>query len=279
MYMKTLELPDLLAHILNPKNPFRVFFCVREINRTYFEIGHDNPDPWHLLYLPEIGDLDVWIEGEYQRVEVGELLWIQPFVKFQIKGIPQDGKINISVCRFHLDEKDPCRLKEDVAIGGVKPRELLLNDLLPGNRVDEAHEHLRARAIIGHVLGHTFLPRDDTQDEQQVSGGLSTNIKKQCIEYIQSHIHQRILIAEIANHVNLNPDYFARQFKKTFGVSPQTWIKTIRIREAADHLLSGTNNISEIADQFGFNNVYFFSRQFREVMGVSPRNWLKQQSH
>ncbi len=274
--MPTCSKTQLLEKIIDPHEPFSLFFCVREIARKKFAIGHDNPDPWHLLYLPEVGDLHLQI-GDHERViEVGEILWIQPQVRFQLRGLGKPGKINISVCRFDLDRSNPYRTEEDYLVGSVKPRELLLNDLLAGKRIEGAAEQLRARAVLGHIIGNAFFDSEEQQNSDS-SDGLSPIVRKQCIDYIQSHIHQRIVIAEIANHVRLNADYFARQFKKSFGISPQGWVKNIRIQEAADHLLSGSSSITEIADQYGFSNVYFFSRQFKEVMGVSPKKWLKDQ--
>lgn len=272
---RALDVAGCLQHILDPSLPFRIFFCVREVGKVGFHIKHPGPSPYHLLYLPEIGDLDLRCDGAEHRVSVGELLWMQPNSVFDLRACSDEPKINISVCRFDLDLDHPVGLDRPFAVSNVKPRALLLNDLLPGSRVDESVENLRARSIIGHIIGDAFLPRTELETGRQ--GGLSMQMRKACMDYIQQHIHQRIIIAEVAAHVGLNPDYFARQFKKSFGVSPQSWIKTIRIREAADHLLSGSNSISAIAEQFGFKNVYFFSRQFREVMGVSPRKWLRAQ--
>ena len=278
--MPVTDMLTIMRSILDPTEPFDIFFCVREIGRNYFEIGHQQSVPWHLIYIPEVGDLLLEI-GEHQRViEVGEVLWIQPHVIFNLRGLGKPGKINISVCRFDLDTDMPYRLEEDYVIGTTKPRDLLLNDLLPGNRIgpikDSKAEEYRARGVIARLIGNAFYHNAEDRNSAG-SGGLSAPVKKRCVDYIQQHIHEKIVIAEIANHVKLNPDYFARQFKKSFGVAPQTWIKQIRIQEAADHLLSGSSTITEIADQFGYNNVYFFSRQFREVMGISPKKWLKKQ--
>ena len=274
--MPITDCETIFRSILDPNEPFRIFFCVREIGRKYFNIGHVNEDHYHLIYVPEVGDLLVETENEERVVEVGELLWIQPNVKFNVKGLGKPGKINISVCRFDMDLMNPYRVQEDFLVGTVKPRDLVLNGLLPGHRLEAPYENLRSRAIITQVLSDALFEPEKTA-EQSNSEGLSPPVRKRCIEYIQANIHHKIVIAEIAQHVKLNADYFARQFKKSFGISPQSWIKNIRVQEAADHLLSGSSSITEIADQFGYNNVYFFSRQFREVMGISPKKWLKQQ--
>jgi len=91
--------------------------------------------------------------------------------------------------------------------------------------------------------------------------------------FIQQRLAQRFPVAAVARHVRLNPDYFTRQFRRTFGVAPQTWIKRLRIRAAADHLLASEATVSEVAERFGYSSVYFFSHQFREVLGTSPSAW------
>jgi AraC-like DNA-binding protein len=80
-------------------------------------------------------------------------------------------------------------------------------------------------------------------------------------------------IANLALALSLNPDYFSRQFKKTFGVPPQEWIKRERIHQAATHLLETSTPIKLIALSLGYDDLYFFSRQFKSVTGKSPRHY------
>ncbi len=39
------------------------------------------------------------------------------------------------------------------------------------------------------------------------------------------------------------------------------------------HLVESKLSISQVADEFGYADIYLFSRQFKEETGLSPRNY------
>ena len=64
--------------------------------------------------------------------------------------------------------------------------------------------------------------------------------------------------------------YFAREFKKAFGLPPHRYLLTRRI-ERATALLRGTDlPITQIALQTGWTSLGTFGRIFRDITGASP---------
>lgn len=64
--------------------------------------------------------------------------------------------------------------------------------------------------------------------------------------------------------------YFAREFKKAFGLPPHRYLLTRRI-ERATALLRGTDlSITQIALQTGWTSLGTFGRIFRDITGASP---------
>jgi signal transduction histidine kinase/ligand-binding sensor domain-containing protein/DNA-binding response OmpR family regulator len=64
-----------------------------------------------------------------------------------------------------------------------------------------------------------------------------------------------------------------RKIKSITGVSPNEFIKTYRLKEAA-RLISQTNsNVSEIAYKVGFNDALYFSKCFKKQFGISPSKY------
>jgi len=92
------------------------------------------------------------------------------------------------------------------------------------------------------------------------------------------HLHHREwpAPAELAKRLQLSPDYFARLFRQATGLSPRAWMTRERIRLAALQLVESNRNISEVAEAFGYNNVFFFSQQFKDVMKMSPSAYQRE---
>ena len=55
--------------------------------------------------------------------------------------------------------------------------------------------------------------------------------------------------------------------------SPQTFIRTLRLKHAGQLLRESTDPVSEIAAQVGFLEPTHFSRAFKQQFGVSPSQY------
>ncbi|NRA38835.1 MAG: helix-turn-helix transcriptional regulator [Planctomycetes bacterium] len=263
------KIQEFVENLLNYKEPFKQFFCIRE--NESLRVERDHTRPYHILYLCEQGAICGEVEGEEFRLDPGDLLWVQPMANFQLHGEEIRGRFSSSICRFHLRDEQPYRLKENYIIGQLTPRDPVFDELFKGSEIKDKFNQLRERAVIARIICNACI----STAVPQIHTGLSAAIRKQAIDYIQRNIRGRFQVAEIAEHVGLNTDYFSRQFKLSYSVSPQAWIKRLRNQEAADHLLATSLSVSDVADRFGFQNVYFFSRQFKEVMHETPSGWRK----
>ena len=96
------------------------------------------------------------------------------------------------------------------------------------------------------------------------------------INHLEKNYIREIASPELADMCHLSETHFRRLFKDYFGMSPITYRNQLRIRLACRLLQSQQYSITEIADQLGFENVYYFSRVFREIMGKSPSKWLRE---
>ena len=68
---------------------------------------------------------------------------------------------------------------------------------------------------------------------------------------------------------------FYRKIQSATGQKPTEFIRTIRLRRAAELLREGRLSITEITYDTGFSSVSYFSRCFRAMYGVSPTQWGK----
>ena len=48
-----------------------------------------------------------------------------------------------------------------------------------------------------------------------------------------------------------------------------------RMQLAANHLLTGTDSVAEVAERVGYESEAAFSRAFKKAVGVPPGQWRK----
>ncbi len=77
--------------------------------------------------------------------------------------------------------------------------------------------------------------------------------------------------------MKLNRSYLYKLFIKYQKMSPNQYIKQLRVSMAADLLTSGNATISEIANMVGYGDAYYFSRVFKSEKNLSPSEYREQQ--
>lgn len=90
------------------------------------------------------------------------------------------------------------------------------------------------------------------------------------MSYIQLHLDKNLTVAELAQRVNQNQDYFSKQFLLHTGQRPLNYIHEKKI-ERAQYLIATTNkSFLEIALDTGFSNLPHFSKIFKQIVSLTP---------
>jgi AraC-like DNA-binding protein len=61
-----------------------------------------------------------------------------------------------------------------------------------------------------------------------------------------------------------------RKIKGITGFSADDFVKSLRLKRAAELLLDGHYNVSEISSIVGYESSKYFSREFKKFYGVNP---------
>ncbi len=82
--------------------------------------------------------------------------------------------------------------------------------------------------------------------------------------------HEEWSIGRLAEVSAVSVAYFAREFKKAFGLPPHRYLLTRRIERATALLRDTDLPITDIALQTGWTSLGTFGRIFRDITGASP---------
>ncbi|XID92071.1 helix-turn-helix domain-containing protein [Paenibacillaceae bacterium WGS1546] len=97
------------------------------------------------------------------------------------------------------------------------------------------------------------------------------------IAYIAEHYREDISVEHIADAVQLNPAYLSRIFKQSTGKTVLEHMTLVRLARSKTLLCETSLNLSDIAQQIGYNNANSFIRFFRKYEGVTPGEFRKLQ--
>lgn len=84
-------------------------------------------------------------------------------------------------------------------------------------------------------------------------------------------------VEQMASEVGISRVHLNRKMKEHYGISPNTFIKAYRLKQAAYLLVHTPNvNISEVAYTVGFSTAAYFSSSFRSYFGMTPKEFMTQ---
>lgn len=126
----------------------------------------------------------------------------------------------------------------------------------------ELTEHFLRDIILLYLYRWTGKPqRDDTVAA--------------CLAYFSKHLHEKISLDILAERFSISKQGLIQKFRKHTGKTPMEYLSLLRINQSKQLLKDTTLPISEIAQQCGYDNVYYFSNHFKHATGISPSGYRK----
>ena len=95
------------------------------------------------------------------------------------------------------------------------------------------------------------------------------------INFIETHLQEKISLADIADSVSYSLFHFSRVFNATVHHTPYDYLIRRRLTASADDLLEADKSITEIAFDYQFNNAETYSRAFKRLFLCLPSQWRK----
>lgn len=142
------------------------------------------------------------------------------------------------------------------------------------------------RTTISNLIANRERLRGKLVGEQQVEEKITKIEMKSNDEILMSKVMKTINdhladptlnVEMLAANVGMSRVHMHRKLKELTNQSARDFIRSIRLKQAANLLREKNLSVSEVAYATGFSNLSHFSNTFRDFYGISPSEYKEQQ--
>jgi AraC-like DNA-binding protein len=122
----------------------------------------------------------------------------------------------------------------------------------------------------GAVVGTAGITRKLDAPAQEIAPGFEFG---PVLAYMRDHYHGPVTNRQMARLVHMSVRTFERRFRSRFHLTPQKYLRKLRIRMASRALVYTGQTLAEVAIGCGFSDQSHFTREFRRQFGRTPREY------
>lgn len=197
-----------------------------------------------------------WTENNYQYGNIPGEKWVHRYICF---GGPR-SKRYMNSGLFEKSLNPYCKIKQSLEF------EETIQELIELNEKNHPQKHWQKVLLLEKILvmiyqnlyKHEYEPIED----QLISS----------IERIRKN-PKLIDLEKEAKNLNISYSYYRLLFKKIMGCPPYDFLLKSKMTLAAKMIEKKQKNITQIAQELGYDHLGQFSRLFKQKTGVSPREY------
>lgn len=151
------------------------------------------------------------------------------------------------------------------------------------NSTDEAlSTSLRLDDLLLRLVVHHLVPElrghGSGQHPQPGITRISQPDLDSLCDWMRAHCHQPLAMDDLEQRLHYSRRSLQLAFQRRFGCGPMQWLRQQRLAAAHERLHNPlpTDNVSIIAQAFGYSNLASFSREFNRYYGYKPSDLLRQ---
>ena len=241
----------------------------RTLYRKQASFGH-----WAIVYIAEGSGTYQVNEGDVQPVQAGSLFFFFPGAAFhygpESGGTWDEYYFTIEGSRIEewlgswLERTDRARQVgvEDVYLHRMERIFQLMDSSVPSD-LDRAALQLES-LLFEFILGARTL-----------QGTGRAGAAEKLMEDLTQSVYERFDPEQVCERHHISMSTLRRLVRKSSGYPLNEHVHRLKIAEAKNRLLNTDDTVKEIADLFGYTDVFYFSRLFKKYTGVSPREYRR----
>lgn len=96
--------------------------------------------------------------------------------------------------------------------------------------------------------------------------------------YVKANYQKDISLSEVADLLNISPEYFCRMFKKHTGQTFMEYLNAVRMMHFYQDLIETNYSINDLLERNGIHNYKVFIRMFKDTYKSTPHKLRKELS-
>lgn len=102
---------------------------------------------------------------------------------------------------------------------------------------------------------------------------------RQAKEYVFKHFHEKIVIEQMAEKLNVSSSYLGMIFKQSEGMTLHQFIMQEKIQRSKNLLRYSDYELCTISQYLGFASQSHFGREFKKYAGCTPSSYRSMNNH
>lgn len=134
----------------------------------------------------------------------------------------------------------------------------------------------RQREKVKQQLSGLAGPADAFQEKKDQLNQLDKTYLEEVVAYVEENLDNPDFgVEKLSRHLAMSVPVLYKKIKALTKMSVNDFIKSIRLRRAAELLQEQRLNVNEIAMEVGFKDRRYFSQEFRKQYGKTPREFIQ----
>ena len=211
------------------------------------------------------GDISVMLEGRSYRLKAGQAVFIPPLFYHAVTANHR-GSYRRVTALFDLDAipavLQPHFARKDAALAVFPSRHS--GEFKPICQASDPsfYEPLAESLMIRLLYGDIGAERAESEAEND-------EFLQKIIAYVDTHLTERILLADLARHTSRSCSSVSHLFEEKMGITPKQYILQKKLALAHKMIDEGTSP-TLAALQVGYENYSNFYRMYRKIFAASP---------
>ncbi|MDP4270583.1 MAG: ATP-binding protein [Bacteroidota bacterium] len=123
---------------------------------------------------------------------------------------------------------------------------------------------------------HQFTQKIEVNPKEITISSLDRQLVEKALACIERNMdNPEFSVQQFSEEMSMDRTVLYKKLQSITGMAPSDFIRSIRLKRAAQLLAQGQMSVSEVADRVGFNTHKYFTRYFRETFGVTPSQYAQ----
>lgn len=158
--------------------------------------------------------------------------------------------------------------------GGIMPEiSFSLSDALI-QKAEECTDETAVRQLMNNLKYQYAAMVRELKKTRDGTHAVTQNFHvEKCKNYIFTHLHGKLTLAQIASALSLNAGYLSSLFHRCEGISVTAFIRREKLNLVQNLLLYSNYSYSEIASYLGFSSQSHLGKLFKNALGMTLREY------